>query len=218
MSQIESQKIDLSQYHNALSRKNQCVRMLWTVVWALLARPLPRSVGSGWKRFLLRAFGAKIDATAVVYSSAKVFYPANLVMERYACLASDVDCYNVALVRIGANATVSQGAYLCTASHDITNPLNPLITAPIVIEDQAWVAAGAFVGMGVTVGQGAVVGARAAVFKNVEPWTVVGGNPAKFIKMRNVVTPGCGGVNLRILSLPIARHDEVLLKGWRAVS
>ena len=179
-------KIDLSQYHNALSRKNQVVRMLWTIVWGVFARPLPRSVGSGWKRFLLRLFGARIDGTAIVYSSAKVYYPANLTMGAYACLASDVDCYNVAPVTIGANSTVSQGAYLCTASHDITDPLNPLVTKPIVIEDQAWVAAGAFVGMGVTIGQGAVVGARAAVFKDVEPWTVVGGNPAKFIKRREI--------------------------------
>ncbi len=179
-------KIDLSQYHNALSRKNQVVRMLWTIVWGVFARPLPRSVGSGWKRFLLRLFGARIDATAIVYSSAKVYYPANLTMGAYACLASDVDCYNVAPITIGANSTVSQGAYLCTASHDITDPLNPLVTKPIVIEDQAWVAAGAFVGMGVTIGQGAVVGARAAVFKDVEPWTVVGGNPAKFIKRREI--------------------------------
>lgn len=179
-------KIDLSRYHNALSRKNQVVRMLWMVVWGVFARPLPRSVGSGWKRFLLRLFGARIDATAIVYSSAKVYYPVNLTMGAYACLASDVDCYNVAPVTIGDNTTVSQGAYLCTASHDITNPLNPLVTKPIVIEDQAWVAAGAFVGMGVTIGQGAVVGARAAVFKDVEPWTVVGGNPAKFIKRREI--------------------------------
>lgn len=177
-------KIDLSQYHNALSRKNQAIRLLWTVVWGVLVRPLPRSVGSGWKRWLLRLFGARIAPTAIVYSSAKVYYPANLTMEAYSCLASDVDCYNVAPVTIGANSIVSQGAYLCTASHDITDPLNPLITAPIVIEDQAWVAAEAFVGMGVTIGQGAVVGARAAVFKSVEPWTVVGGNPTKFLKKR----------------------------------
>ena len=177
-------KIDLSQYHNALSRKNQVIRLLWTVVWGIFARPLPRSVGSGWKRWLLRLFGARIASTAIVYSSAKVYYPANLTMDAYSCLASDVDCYNVAPITIGANSTVSQGAYLCTASHDISNPLNPLITAPIVIEDQAWVAAGAFVGMGVTIGQGAVVGARAALFKSVEPWTVVGGNPAKFLKKR----------------------------------
>lgn len=181
---MSDSKIDLSKYHNSLSRKHQVVRMLWSIVWGLFARPLPRSVGSGWKRFLLRLFGARIHPTAVVYSSAKVYYPANLVMEKYACLASDVDCYNVAPITIGENSTVSQGAFLCTASHDITNPLNPLITAPIIIEDQAWVAAGAFVGMGVTIGQGAVVGARAAVFKSVDPWTIVGGNPAKFIKKR----------------------------------
>lgn len=179
-------KIDLSKYHNALSRRNQVIRMLWSVVWGLFARPLPRSVGSCWKRFLLRMFGAKIAPTAIVYSSAKVYYPANLTMEAYSCLASDVDCYNVAPIHLGANSTVSQGSYLCTASHDITNPLNPLITAPITIEDQAWVAAGAFIGMGVTIGQGAVVGARAAVFRSVEPWTVVGGNPARFIKKREI--------------------------------
>ena len=107
-------------------------------------------------------------------------------MDEYSCLASGVDCYNVALVKIGANTTVSQGAYLCTASHDISDSLNPLVTAPIIIEDQAWVAADAFVSMGVTVGQGAVIGARACVFKDVEPWTVVGGNPAKFIKRREI--------------------------------
>lgn len=179
-------RIDLSQYHNALSCKHQIIRLVWSLVWTVFARPFPRSVGSGWKRSLLRLFGAKIHATAIVYSTARVYYPANLEMGAYSCLASDVDCYNVDKITIGANTTVSQGAYLCTASHDITNPLNPLITAPIMIESQAWIAAGAFVGMGVTISEGAVVGARAAVFKDVEPWTVVGGNPAKFIKKRIV--------------------------------
>lgn len=182
--------IDLSRYHNALGRRHQLTRLVWCAVWGLLARPLPRSMCSGWKRALLRAFGAKIAPTAVVYSSARVYYPANLTMEAYSCLASDADCYNVAPVHLGANSTVSQGAYLCTASHDISDPLNPLVTAPIVVKDQAWVAAGAFVGMGVTVGQGAVIGARAAVFKDVEPWTVVGGNPAKFIKKRVIEQQG----------------------------
>lgn len=183
-------KIDLSQYHNALSRKHQAIRLLWGVAWAVFARPFPRSMGSGWKRFLLRLFGAKIHPTAVVYSSAKVYYPANLEMDEFSCLASDVDCYNVDKITIGANTTVSQGAYLCTASHDITNPLNPLITAPIVIEDQAWIGARAFVGMGVTIGQGVVVGVTASVYKDVEPWTVVGGNPAKILKMRKIIKGG----------------------------
>lgn len=179
-------KIDLSKYENHLGRKHQMIRLLWGITWTLCASWLPRSIGKGWKNFLLRLFGAKIARTAHVYSSAKVYYPPYLTMGENTCLASDVDCYNVAPVIIKDNVTVSQGAYLCTASHDVTNPLNPLITAPIIINDQAWIGARAFIGMGVTIGQGAVVGATASVYKDVEPWIIVGGNPAKFIKKREV--------------------------------
>ena len=181
------QKVDIAHYENVLSRKHQMIRLVWGVVWPMATWFLPRSLGMTWKRMWLRIFGAKIAKTANVYSSAKVYYPANLVMGEYSCLASDVDCYNVAPVIIGEQSTVSQGAYLCTASHDITDPRNHLVTKPIVIEGQAWVGADAFVGMGVTIGEGAVVGARAAVFKDVEPWTVVGGNPARVIKKRVIV-------------------------------
>lgn len=176
--------IDLSKYQNALSRKHQLLRVLWGITWKVFASWLPRSCGRVWKIFLLRLYGANIHKTANVYSTAVIYYPPNLVMKENSCLADNVKCYNVDIIIIGANVTVSQGAYLCTASHNISCRMNPLITAPIHIGDQAWVAAEAFVGMGVTIGEGAVVGARAAVFRDVEPWTVVGGNPAKFIKKR----------------------------------
>ena len=183
---LDSKSVDLSKYHNGLGRKHKLVRILWGIVWSVFASWLPRSSGRSWKIRLLKLFGAKIHKTANVYSSAKIYYPSNLIMEEYSCIASNVNCYNVAMVKIGAHSTVSQGAYLCTASHDISDSKHPLITAPIVIEDQAWVATDAFIGMGVTIGQGAVVGARAAVFKDVESWTVVGGNPARFIKEREI--------------------------------
>ena len=179
-------RVDLSQYKNSLSRKNQIYRFLWTITWTIFARPIPRSLLGGWKRFLLRCFGASIHKKAIVYSTAKIYIPRNLEMDEYACLGPDVDCYNVTNIKIGAQSIISQKSYLCTASHDITDPKHSLITAPIVIKDQAWVAANAFIGMGVTVGQGAVVGACAVVFKDVESWTVVGGNPAKFIKKREI--------------------------------
>jgi putative colanic acid biosynthesis acetyltransferase WcaF len=180
------QQLDLSQYKNRLSRKNQAARLLWSIVWAVFARPLPRSMFSGWKRFLLRCFGTKIHSTAIVYSTARVYMPWNLEMDEYACLASEVDCYNVAKIKIGKHSTVSQKSFLCAASHDITKSDMPLITAPITICDYVWIAADVFVGMGVTIGEGAVVGAKTAVLKNVEPWTVVGGNPAKVIKKREI--------------------------------
>lgn len=179
-------KVDLSKYQNALSRKNQLARFAWTIVWAIFARPLPRSLCNWWKLFLLRMFGAKVHKRAVVYSSVRIYMPWNLEMEEYSCLAPEVDCYNAAKIKIGAHATVSQKTYLCAASHDITKSNNPLITAPIIIEDQVWIGATAYIGMGVTIGQGAVVGATASVYKDVDPWTIVGGNPAKFIKKREI--------------------------------
>ena len=171
-------------FQTPYSRSNKLRRFVWNLVWACLARPFPRSMAMGWKRFLLRLFGAKITNTANVYASAKIFMPWNLEMKDYACIASGVDCYNVVPIIIGINATVSQRAYLCTASHNISSPRHEQIEKPIIIEDRAWVAAEAFIGPGVIIGEGAVVGARAAVFKDVESWTVVGGNPAKFIKKR----------------------------------
>lgn len=183
---MEKLTIDLSGYENRLGRKHQAVRMLWNILWPLTTWFLPRSLGMGWKRLLLRMFGAKVHPTAQVYSSARIYYPANLTMEAYSCLADGVECYNVAPVTVGAHSTISQGTLLCTASHDITDSHHRLVTAPIVVEDQVWIGARAYIGMGVVVRQGAVVGATASVYKTVEPWTVVGGNPARFIKKREI--------------------------------
>lgn len=105
-------------------------------------------------------------------------------MDEYACIASEVDCYNVDKVFIGRHATVSQRATLCTASHDISSPRHELITAPITIMENAWIGMHAFVNKGITINKGGVIAATATVVKDVEPWTVVGGNPANFIKKR----------------------------------
>lgn len=177
-------KVDLSKYKNSLSTMHQIKRLIWNVVWFLFARPFPRSIGNSWKLFLLRLFGAKVHKTANVYSSVRIYAPWNLEMHEYSCLAPDVDCYNVDKVIIGANSTISQKSYLCTASHDVSKSSNPLITAPIIIEEQVWIGAGVFIGMGVVVGKGVVVGATSSVYKSVNPWEIVGGNPAKFIKKR----------------------------------
>jgi len=180
-------KIDLSKYENSLSKGNQAKRLLWTFVWGIFARPFPRSMANSWKLFLLKSFGAKIHRTAVVYSSVRIYQPWNLEMGEYACLAPEVDCYNVGKVVIEAHSTVSQKTYLCAASHNIKSKQNELIFEPIIIKSQAWIGADAFIGMGVVIGEGAVVGARSAVFKSVMPWTIVGGNPAKFLNNREII-------------------------------
>ena len=163
------------------SYRNRVGRMLWGMVWLLLFRPSPRPFHA-WRRWLLRLFGAKVEQGAHPYPSARIWAPWNLTMGEGSCLGDHVDCYAVDQVILEPHATVSQYAFLCTASHDYRFSDMPVISAPIRIGRRAWVAADVFVGPGVTIGEGAVVGARASVFRNVDPWTVVGGNPARIIK------------------------------------
>jgi putative colanic acid biosynthesis acetyltransferase WcaF len=178
-------KVDVTQNSSPHSFRNKAGRVLWGFAWALLYRPTPK-IFHGWRRFLLRLFGARIGRGVHVYQSARIWAPWNLEMGDHSCLSHDVDCYCVAPIRIGPHATVSQYSYLCAASHDFEDPLMPLVTAPITIGNGAWVAADVFVGPGVKVGEGAVVGARSSVFSDVEPWTVVAGNPARFLKKRQL--------------------------------
>lgn len=177
--------IDLTQYPSRLSFGSKLARSLWGIVWLFLFRPSPRPFYA-WRHFLLRCFGAKIGPRCAVYPSCRVWAPWNLVLDEQVALSDGVNVYCVDRVYIGAHATISQFSHLCTASHDITCPHMRLITAPIRIEAGAWVCADVFIGPGVVVGEGAVTAARAVVTKSIEPWTVVGGNPARFIKRRKL--------------------------------
>jgi len=162
---------------------NKMGRIFWGLVRLLLFRPSPR-VFHFWRRFLLRVFGAKIGANVKIDPSVQIWVPWNLEMSEESTLGHHVDCYNVARVVIGRHATVSQYAFLCTATHDPCDPFMKLLSVPIVLEDQSWVCAGAFVAPGVTIGTGALVGARAVVMRSVQPWDIVAGNPARVIKRR----------------------------------
>lgn len=159
-------------------------RILWFAVNRTLFRLCSFGAAASIGRSLLRLFGAKMGHRSMVYGTANVFAPWNLVVEDHSCIGPHVNVYNKAKIIVHDHCVVSQGVFLCTASHDYASHDHALITKPIEIGSNAWIAADAFVGMGVCIGNGAVVGARAVVFKDVESWTVVGGNPACFIKKR----------------------------------
>lgn len=177
--------IKIEKYVNTFSTKEKLYRLVWSVVYTLFFRFFGSPFLNGWRIFLLRLFGAEIGKGSVVYSSVKILKPNSLKMGEFSCLAPDVKLHLDKTI-IGTKVTVSQGTYLCNASHDISYINKPFISKPIIIHDFAWIGAEAFIGMGVTIGEGAVVGARACVFKDVEAWTVVGGNPAKFLKKREI--------------------------------
>jgi putative colanic acid biosynthesis acetyltransferase WcaF len=157
---------------------SRLMRLFWMFVWLFLASWTPPQLRR-WRNFLLRCFGAKLHPTAMVHSKAVVWWPAHLTMERYTSIGPGAICYNVDRITICEFASVSQRAHLCTGSHDIQDSEFPLVTRPITIEADAWVAAEAFVGPGVVVGEGAVLGARGVAAKSLLPWTIYVGNPAR---------------------------------------
>jgi putative colanic acid biosynthesis acetyltransferase WcaF len=158
---------------------------LWAFAYVIFFRLSPR-VLYGWRNWLLRRFGAKIGTGAKVMPSAKVWAPWNLILGDFSCISHDVDCYSVDRITIGCHVTISQYSYLCTASHDVASRDMKLISSPIHIHDGVWVCAGAFVGMGLHLGEGAVVGAMSVVTKDVAPWSIVAGNPARKIGERQL--------------------------------
>lgn len=173
-------------YKNRISKKTQIKRLLWAFVWSMFFRVTPRWCLHGWRRGLLRLFGAQIGEGSKIDPSCCIWAPWNLSVGSYTALAEGVDCYSVDRIEIGSKVAISQRSFLCTASHDIGSLRRPLIHARIKIEDHAWVCAQAFIGPGVTLGQGSVVAAGSIVVKDVKDWEVVGGNPAKKIKIRTV--------------------------------
>ena len=87
---------------------------------------------------------------------------------------------------IGSNVSISAEVALITGSHDINDPEFTSDYRPIVIDDYAWIGTRAVILQGVTIGRGAVVMAGAVVTKDVEPFTVVGGVPAKTVTQRTL--------------------------------
>jgi putative colanic acid biosynthesis acetyltransferase WcaF len=166
-------------------RGSRMARMLWGVVWLALFRPSPRNM-HWWRNMLLRLFGAKLHPTARIYPRARCWAPWNLRMGVYACVSDDVDVYCVDRITIGDYSTVSQYSYLCGATHEFEHIDRPLIPRPIVIGRRCWIAADVFVAPGVTISDGVVVGARSSVFRDLPPWTVCVGTPAKPLRPRTL--------------------------------
>lgn len=173
-------------YIDTLPQSVKLKRLVWICAWGMLVKWMPYFVGRRWRVFLLHCFGMKDEGHVGFYPSSRVWAPWNLELGSYVAIDDAVNLYSAAKITIGTKVAISREAFICTASHDITKPNRPLVTAPITICDGVWIGARAIVLPGVTIGEGAIIAAGAVVTKDVEPWTVVGGNPAKFIKKREL--------------------------------
>lgn len=172
------------------SRKELFLRVLWGF-GKLLFRLTPRPC-FGLRRSILRCFGAKIGANVNIYPSALIYYPWNLEIGADSSIGEWAMVYNLGPVTIGERTTISQRVHLCAGTHDYTDAAMPLIKPTIEIGDEVWVCADAFIGPSVEIEQRVIVAARSVVVKNVAADHIVGGNPARVIKVRG--SEHCEGI------------------------
>jgi putative colanic acid biosynthesis acetyltransferase WcaF len=157
--------------------RSAVIVQLWWIVQAIVFRCSPQ-VLFGFRRWLLRLFGARVGVGVLIRPSARFTYPWKVQIGDYAWIGDDVVVYSLGEISIGKNAVVSQRSYLCAATHDYRSPDFKMYALPIVIEEQAWLATDVYVAPGVTIGKGAVVGARSSVFTDMPPMMVSFGSPA----------------------------------------
>jgi putative colanic acid biosynthesis acetyltransferase WcaF len=162
---------------------NRAKRLLWMAVYVVLFRFSPRPLHA-WRSLLLRLFGAKLGVGCHIYPRAVIWAPWNLVCGDAVAIADGAIVYNPSEIELGSFAIVSQQAYLCGATHDLRVPGFPLISDSIRVGERAWICARATVQMGVQVGNGAVLGLGGVATRDLDPWMIYAGVPAKKIGER----------------------------------
>ncbi|GGH56116.1 colanic acid biosynthesis acetyltransferase WcaF [Dyadobacter endophyticus] len=177
------QKLSLFQIPENFRGRPGWYVQLWWIVEAILFRPTPQFM-YGWRRFLLRSFGAKIGKGVILRPSMHTQFPWKVTIGDHSWIGDDVVLYSLGPIQIGNNVVISQKSYLCTGSHDYAKNDFPIFYEPIIVENECWLATDVFVGPGVTIGAGTVVGARSSVFKSLPANKVCMGSPVRILKDR----------------------------------
>jgi putative colanic acid biosynthesis acetyltransferase WcaF len=165
-------------------------------LWDIVGQPLMRITFHNWyglRRRLLNLFGAEVHPTARIRPSVRISYPWRLKVGALTAIGDHAILFCLGPISIGARCTISQYTHLCSASHDYTSRSMTLVTKPIVVENDAWIAADVFIGPGVTIGRNCVVGARSTVVHSLPPGMICAGDNAKPLRPRDVRADGSGG-------------------------
>ncbi|MBC7400104.1 MAG: colanic acid biosynthesis acetyltransferase WcaF, partial [Mucilaginibacter sp.] len=143
------QKTDLESYNNHPYHPggNMLKRVLWHYVSGFVFKTSLFPVYS-IKVMLLRLFGAKIGKQVEIKPCVNIKYPWLLTIYDEVWIGENVWIDNIAMVTIGSNVCISQGATILTGSHNYKKPSFDLITGALMIEDGVWIGALATVNQG----------------------------------------------------------------------
>ena len=137
------------------------------------------------RRWFYQMLGAKFGKNCFPCRRVEILLPKGLVLGDGVAVGWFVELDARGGIKIDHDTNISSHVKLITGSHDIDNPDFTADFLPIHIGHHCWIGTGAMVLQGVKIGDGAVVAAGAVVTKDVAPWTVVGGIPARKIGTRD---------------------------------
>ena len=136
------------------------------------------------RNLFLRLFGLQIK-DILIYSGFHIRKPSKINIGRGTVLGHGITLDGRKGIKIGKYVNCSSEVMIWTLQHDYNDPAFGVKGGSVIIEDYVWISVRAIILPNVTIGKGAVVAAGAVVTKNVEPYTIVGGVPAKKIGTRN---------------------------------
>jgi putative colanic acid biosynthesis acetyltransferase WcaF len=171
-------RVDLYKVPSDTPPKVKLLRALWGLFQLPFWSHAPGAL-SPLRIALLRLFGAEIGPACLIGSGVKIWVPWNLTIGERSTIGANTEVQNFAPVVIGRHVVISQRNYINTSAHDPTHPYFPLVSQPITIGSQSWIAAECILGPGAQVGEGAVISAGSVVSKPMPPWMICAGNPCR---------------------------------------
>ncbi len=161
----------------------------WRDVWSDLRLRLLTDLGyfpsHRVRGYFYRRAGMVIDRTSSIHWRAEFYSPERITIGGYSTIGDSSFLDGRSGLMIGDCVNFGSHVSIYTRQHDVDSPDFAEVGAPVVIGDYAWVSSHSIVLPGVTIGEGAVVAAGAVVTKDVAPYTLVGGNPARYIRDRS---------------------------------
>ncbi|MBD1842827.1 colanic acid biosynthesis acetyltransferase WcaF [Cyanobacteria bacterium FACHB-63] len=172
--------VDLRQYDQSWFDRGRpgWYVLLWWLVQAIVFPMTPHPLNS-LRCWVLRWFGAKIGQGVLIRPTARFTYPWKVEIGDYSWIGDDVVLYSLDRISIGNHCVISQKSYLCTGSHNISDPAFKLETCSIEIGHGAWIATDCFIAPGVQIGSNTVIGARSTVLKSMPAQSVCWGSPCR---------------------------------------
>ena len=170
-------------YISPYTRREKIGRLLWAIAEKTIFR-LSFPTWYGWRAAILRRFGAKVGPRCQIRRTAHFECPWNFSCGDHCAIGEHAIVYALGPITLGSRVTVGQYSHLCAGTHDFTKKSLPLVRPPVTLGDDVWLGAEAFVGPGITLREGALLGARGSAFKDLEPWTINVGSPARKIRDR----------------------------------